>query len=119
MPGDRSDETIREVARVAAQGFHRLIIREDEDLRGRKPGEIAKIMLEEARSAGMDLKQISVVLPEREAFKYGIEHCRAGEIFVMFYENLKPIEEEIRLRLNQQDMTGFGIPQKVATGEAG
>ncbi|AHF05710.1 cyanophycin synthetase [Desulfitobacterium metallireducens] len=119
VPGDRSDETIREVARVAAQGFHRLIIREDEDLRGRKPGEIAKIMLEEARSAGMDLKQISVVLPEREAFKYGIEHCRAGEIFVMFYENLKPIEEEIRLRLNQQDMTGFGIPQKVATGEAG
>lgn len=119
VPGDRSDETIREVTRVAAQGFHRLIIREDEDLRGRKPGEIAKIMLEEARATGMDLKQISVVLPEREAFQYGLEHCHSGEIFVMFYENLKPIEEEIRLRLNQQEMTDFDTPQKVATGEVG
>lgn len=119
VPGDRSDETIREVARVAAQGFNRLILREDGDLRGRKPGEIAKIMLEEACSTGMDPKQISVVLPEREAFQYGLDHCQSGEIFVMFYENLEPIEEEIRLRLNQQEITSFDLPQKVATGEAG
>ncbi|HVJ49885.1 cyanophycin synthetase [Desulfitobacterium sp.] len=119
VPGDRPDETIREVARVSAQGFHRMIIREDEDLRGREPGEVARIILEEALSAGMDLKQISVVLPERKAFQYGLEHCHSGEIFVMFYENLKPIEEEIQLRLSQQETVDFDMAQKVATGEAG
>lgn len=119
VPGDRSDESIREVARVAAQGFNRLIIREDKDLRGRKPGEIAGIMLEEARAAGMDLKQISVVLPEREAFQYGLDHCHPGEIFVMFYENLEPIEEEIRLRLNQKVLTELAVAQEAAAGEVG
>ncbi len=99
VPGDRPDETIREVARVAARGFHRLIIREDGDLRGRRPGEIAGMIMEEAIASGMDPRRISVVLPEREAFCHGLDTCKPGEIFVMFYEHLEPIEEEIALRL--------------------
>ncbi|WP_425805796.1 cyanophycin synthetase [Desulfitobacterium sp. Sab5] len=119
VPGDRPDETIREVARVAAKGFHRLIIREDGDLRGRKPGEIAKIMLDEAVACGMDSKQISVVLPEREAFKYGLEQCQPGEIFVMFYENLEPIEEEINLKLTNPETLNFERISKSVTVEVG
>lgn len=102
VPGDRPDSAIREAARVAAKGFHRLIIREDEDLRGRKPGEVANLILEEAIAAGMDPRRISVVLPEREAFCHGLDTCKPGEIFVMFYEHLEPIEEEIALRMEGQ-----------------
>lgn len=102
VPGDRPDDTIREVARVAAQGFQRLIIREDNDLRGRQPGEVAGIIMAEAISAGMDPRKISVVLPEREAFQHGLDTCNPGEIFVMFYEELEPIEEEINFRLDQE-----------------
>lgn len=100
VPGDRSDETIREVARVAAKGFQRLIIREDEDLRGRRPGEIARLLYEEAVACGMDPKQIEIVLNEREAFCYGLDTCKPGEMFVTFYEHLEPIEEEIRKRMS-------------------
>lgn len=114
VPGDRPDDTIREVARVAAQGFQRLIIREDDDLRGRKPGEVAGILLNEAISAGMDPRKISVVLPEREAFQHGLDTCNPGEIFVMFYEDLEPIEEEITFRLNQEKMNVSERPLEVA-----
>lgn len=115
VPGDRPDDTIREVARVAAQGFQRLIIREDDDLRGRNAGEVAGILLEEAISAGMDPRKISVVLPEREAFQHGLDTCNPGEIFVMFYEDLEPIEEEITYRLNQEKINYSERPLEVAT----
>lgn len=118
VPGDRPDETVREVARVAARGFNRLIIREDEDLRGRKPGEIAGIIFEEALAVGMDPRKITVVLPEREAFCHGLDTCNPGEIFVMFYEHLEPIEEEIQLRLAKQNEAPSQSTQGVATGGA-
>jgi cyanophycin synthetase len=119
VPGDRPNDTVREVARVAAQGFHRLIIREDNDLRGRKPGEIASILMEEAISAGMDPRKITVVLPEREAFQHGLDTCNPGEIFVMFYENIEPIEQEINNRLNREDVITPEQEQVVITLGAG
>lgn len=101
VPGDRTDATIREVARVAAKGFDRLIIREDEDLRGRKAGEIAELLFQEAVASGMPPEKIKVVLPELEAFQYGLDDCVPGETFVMFYEKLVPLENEIGLRQAQ------------------
>lgn len=111
VPGDRSDETIREVGRIAAKGFQRLVIREDRDLRGRKPGEIARLLYDEAIQAGMDGQNIKVVLPETEAFSVGLDSCVPGDTFVMFYEHLEPIEEEIRKRLELQKALSY-IPAK-------
>lgn len=102
VPGDRPDETVREVGRIAAKGFQRLIIREDTDLRGRKPGEIAQLLYDEATLSGMDPSKIQVVLPETEAFCQGLDSCVPGDTFVMFYEHLEPIEEEIRKRMELQ-----------------
>lgn len=102
VPGDRPDKLIREVGKVAARRFSRLIIREDADLRGRKPGEIAGILSEEAIRCGLDKSKITIVLPELEAFCRGLDTCRPGDIFVMFYEHLEPIEEEINRRLELQ-----------------
>ncbi|MDR3289296.1 MAG: cyanophycin synthetase [Peptococcaceae bacterium] len=101
-PGDRPEESIREVARAAAQGFDRLIIREDQDLRGRQPGEIADILREEAVAAGMDPGKIKIVPPELKAFRFGLDQGSPGEILVMFYENLAPLEEEIRRRQKRE-----------------
>lgn len=117
VPGDRPDETVKELARVAAQGFDRIIIREDLDLRGRKPGEIARIIKAGALAAGMNEKNISVVLPERDAFISGLESCRPGEIFVMFYEHLEPIEAEINFRLKyREEQKEKEKPAKAAGG---
>ena len=107
VPGDRQDETIREVGRVAAKGFQRLIIREDADLRGRRPGEIAQLLYDEAIGSGMDAEKISVVLSETEAFRKGLDSCVPGDAFVMFYEYLEPIEEEIRIRMELQKALAY------------
>ncbi|HBV86591.1 MAG TPA: cyanophycin synthetase [Desulfosporosinus sp.] len=112
VPGDRPDETVREVGRIAAKGFQRLIIREDHDLRGRKPGEIAQILYEEAISGGMDPKKVTIVLPETEAFCAGLNSCSPGDTFVMFYEHLEPIEEEIRKRMELQKALSYIPAQK-------
>lgn len=43
-PGDRTDELIKNAAHAAAGAFPRVVLREDSDLRGRAPGEVAGIM---------------------------------------------------------------------------
>ncbi|OLN34085.1 cyanophycin synthetase [Desulfosporosinus metallidurans] len=113
VPGDRPDDSIREVGRIAAQGFKRLIIREDADLRGRKPGEIAQILYEEAVRIGMNPNKIRIVLPETEAFRQGLDSCVPGDTFVMFYEHIEPIEEEIQRRMKLQKVVAFDSTPKV------
>ena len=41
-PGDRRDEDIVELARAAAPAFDLILVREDENPRGRKPGEVGR-----------------------------------------------------------------------------
>jgi len=119
VPGDRPDESVREVGRIAAQGFKRLIIREDADLRGRKPGEIAQLLYDEAVKSGMKQNMIGIVLSETEAFRKGLDSCLPGDTFVMFYEHLEPIEAEISLRLELQKALSYESAQNgwVAAGE--
>ncbi len=111
VPGDRTDETVREVGRIAAQGFKRLIIREDADLRGRKPGEIAKLLYDEALRCGMKSNNLQIILPEVEAFRRGLDSCVSGDTFVIFYEHIEPIEEEIHLRLELQKALTYDSAQ--------
>ncbi|TGE34069.1 cyanophycin synthetase [Desulfosporosinus sp. Sb-LF] len=107
VPGDRPDESVREVGRIAALGFKRLIIREDADLRGRKPGEIAQLLYDEAVRCGMNPNKIEIVLSEIEAFRHGLDSCVPGDTFVIFYEHIEPIEEEIYRRMELQKALPF------------
>ncbi len=118
VPGDRPNELVREVGRTAAQNFQRLIIREDANLRGRNRGEIARLLYEEAVRCGMNPNKIEVVLSEIEAFKKGLDSCVWGDTFVMFYEHIEAIEEEIRLRQElQKALSHESIPIDRAVGE--
>src|SRR4029453_5253206 len=53
-PGDRRDKDIRELGEVAARHFDALIVREDRNLRGRQPGEIAELVAAGARTSADD-----------------------------------------------------------------
>ena len=46
MPGDRRDDDHREYGRLAGHSFDVVIVREDKNLRGRKSGEGAQLVLE-------------------------------------------------------------------------
>ena len=51
IPGDRRDEDQREYGDLAADAFDEIIVREDNNLRGRKPGESAELVIRGVRNA--------------------------------------------------------------------
>jgi len=95
LPGDRSDATVRNLAREAAKGFDKLYIKEDSDLRGRKQGEIAKIIFEQAVKEGKKPDQLKIVLQEGQALKEAILDAEYGDIIVIFYEKADPLRKII------------------------
>lgn len=91
VPGDRLNEHIIEVGRVAGTGFHRLYIKEDSDLREREPGEAAGLMKQGAITAGISEEKIKIILNEPEAVSAALTAATAGDMVVIFYENIGPV----------------------------
>jgi cyanophycin synthetase len=92
VPGDRDDSLIRNAGRVAARGFHRLIIREDHDLRGRERGAVAQMLCEAARNEAPQT-DCRVVLDESDALQHAVKTMEHGEVVVVFYEKLEPLRQ--------------------------
>ena len=88
-PGDRSDSAVKTIGSIAGKSFDRIIIKEDKDLRGRKPGEISQLLLEGVLSADMPKSAVSLIRNEEEALRDAIYHAVAGDIIVIFYEKLE------------------------------
>lgn len=92
-PGDRRDADIQELAVVAANTFDHIIIREDEDLRGREPGEVAQLMADTIRRARPSVP-LTITLDEREASMQALEMARDGDLVVLFIDH---VDEAIAL----------------------
>jgi cyanophycin synthetase len=71
--GDRRDEDIRELGRVAGGIFHTIIIRFDKDTRGRSREEIASLLMEGIREVNPVLP-CHVIPDSRDALIYAVEH---------------------------------------------
>lgn len=91
VPGDRANSLVEDVGRVAARGFHRVVIREDADLRGRRKGEIAQILYETVKAEVPD-RDCRVILDESEALRREISIMREGDVVVCFYENFELVQ---------------------------
>jgi len=89
LPGDRSDTLLEESARVAACGFNRITIREDADLRGRKPGELPKFLKRVIEESHPD-KEVKIIPDELEAVAEALNEMEPGEVLVAFCE--RPLE---------------------------
>lgn len=85
-PGDRRDDVIRNIGRIAGQGFDRIIIKEDADPRGRRAGETAALLLEGVLSAGHSREQVQIILSEAEAVAAALQSAVADDLVVVFYE---------------------------------
>lgn len=90
VPGDRDDRLIKEAARIAADGFDRIVIKEDLDLRGRRSGEVARLICETVGLESPGTK-CDIVLDEVEAFETALRDMNEGEVVVLFYDKLEPV----------------------------
>ena len=95
VPGDRCDLLIELAGKAAGHCFDYLIIREDQDLRGRQPGEAEKLLLGGALAAGMARESIFLQREERLAVKKAISIANSGDMVVIFYEKLEQVLAEI------------------------
>jgi cyanophycin synthetase len=88
-PGDRRDEDILAHARAAAPAFDLLILREDDDLRGRQPGETGGLLRQGLLAAGFSADRISPgIYDEEEAVQRALEAARPGDLLVLFGDKL-------------------------------
>jgi cyanophycin synthetase len=82
LPGDRRDEDIREAAKIVGRHFNHVIVRDDFDLRGRQPGEVAKIIHEGLVEGGLRESQITYRAVEAEAIALAVTEAQQGDLIV-------------------------------------
>ena len=97
MPGDRRDETVESIGELCSQYLDIILIKEDKDRRGRRKGEMAKL-LESGVRKGVNNKSYRVRLDEIDALKEAINISNTGDIIIVFYEELQPLIDIIMNR---------------------
>lgn len=105
--GDRRDEDLREMGRICAGTFDRIIIRRGNFLRGRDENETYQLLQEGIKQAGKEL-EVRVIPETRDAMKYAFETAQAGELVVTLgdtvREDIKTVNE-----FRDQIMSGSGL----------
>ncbi|RPI17554.1 MAG: cyanophycin synthetase [Ignavibacteriae bacterium] len=94
-PGDRRNEDIYKLGFIAGRAFDEVVIKEDEDLRGRKPGEIAAILKEGIQSAGLDCDRIKIIPDELEAVTYSLRNAGTNDLVVIFCDEIELVWEKV------------------------
>lgn len=87
-PGDRRDEDIRAIARIAGKAFDHIIVRRDDDLRGRGPDEVPRMMEDELLQTGYPREHIEVIPDEQAAIAAALEAGERGDLLLVFADKI-------------------------------
>ncbi len=99
--GDRRDEDMRALGRVAARYFDDIIIREDRNTRGRRRGETAELVLEgvrEAMAEGARAGFVEVAPDEMDATRKALDRSRPGDLVVLCVDYATEVFKELEAR---------------------
>lgn len=92
LPGDRRDDLLAACAQVVADGVGRAVLYDDEDPRGREPGEVSALVEREMRARRPKLLSLRVD-GYREAVSEALRLAGPGDVVLVLYEQLMPILE--------------------------
>jgi cyanophycin synthetase len=98
VPGDRRNEDAWAFARLAAQIFDEIIVREDANLRGRSPGEMAALLREAIQESGVPPAHVHTVLNEIEAIETALDIAAPGDLVVALVEKITPAWNVLQAR---------------------
>jgi cyanophycin synthetase len=93
-PGDRRDSDIMNIGKISAEIFNKIIIRVDEDPRGRKPVEIVDLLHTGIKSRNKNLP-VEIIAGESDAVSYALTSAPRGSLIVHLSENIKRIHDLI------------------------
>ncbi|WP_437620648.1 cyanophycin synthetase [Sorangium sp. So ce1151] len=93
LPGDRSNALLEECAcEIAAGGFHRIIVKDDGDRRGRAPGEVPALVQRVVTEVKPG-QPCQVIPDEHEAVEHALATAEPGEVIVLFTEEARSMGE--------------------------
>jgi cyanophycin synthetase len=87
-PGDRRDEDIREMGRLAAGVFDHYICRRDDALRGRESDEVPLLLREALVKHGVDQSSIEVIPEEERAVQAALDRAERDDLLLIFGDTL-------------------------------
>jgi cyanophycin synthetase len=100
--GDRRDEDIMELGRVAARTFDEVVIRQDKNLRGRSSQEIIELLVKGIKDVNAD-KKITTIPSETEAIEYVIQHGEKGAFITICSDVVPDVLDMIMSYKEQED----------------
>ena len=90
-PGDRRDEDLIELGKLSATFFDRVIVKEDDDLRGRKWGEVAELIVHGIEQVATETNTPiphSIMLNETEAIEWALDNAPDNSLVTIFADNI-------------------------------
>jgi cyanophycin synthetase len=90
LPGDRPDPLVLESARAVGKAFRRVVVYEDLDLRGRRPGEMATLISSGVSEVRPDAHCLQAGSLE-EAAKIALVLAAPADAVLLVYEELHPL----------------------------
>ncbi|MEA2652430.1 MAG: cyanophycin synthetase [Chloroflexota bacterium] len=119
--GDRRDEDIIELGRTAAAYFDEIIVREDENNRGRPRGDTAKLIVTGVESAPADASRVgpvSTILDELEATRHALDHASEGDVVVVCVDHANQVWKELQRRQHGDSSESDGLRAVVGVIDA-
>lgn len=107
-PGDRRDIDLERIGTIVGKAFSHLIIKEDDNRRGRKPGEVAEKLRAAALAAGMAEDNITVIVDEQEAVDTALKRGQKDDLILITCDNIKRCFEQVTRFRDSQRGNLFG-----------
>ncbi len=95
LPGDRRDEDIAEAGRIVAGSFDHYVCRRDDNLRGRGPDEVPKLMRQALIDNGVSPDAITVIPEEEQAVAAALEMAEPGDLLLIFGDAIQRCWKQI------------------------
>lgn len=86
-PGDRRDEDFLLLGKLSADIFDRIIVKEDDDTRGRPRGDAADLIVKGIEEVNRD-RQFEMLLDETEAIETALNNAPSGSLVVILPESV-------------------------------
>jgi len=101
-PGDRRDNDLREIGRIASR-LDYVIVKEDGDLRGREKGSVAELIIDGLMEGGMEENQFQTIYDERQAIEYALEQMKDNDLVVILADRVSETLDTVRQYSNRED----------------
>jgi cyanophycin synthetase len=120
-PGDRRDEDLVQLGALSARFFTEIVVKEDDDNRGRPRGNAAELIVQGihqlAAHTGVSVPY-TIQLNETEALQQALDHAPEKALVVIFPESVSRAIALIKARMSGSSDTG-AVPSDQEHGKTG